>query len=404
MSRVLLILPSGAYRAPDFVAAAAALGVELVVGSDQAQAMDPAGERSVVLDLDRPEAAADQIVRYAQDRPLEAIVAVDDAGVLTSTIAAERLDLPHNPYYAAAATRDKIAMRQIFARCGMPQPPFRVLTADQDAGALAGTLGGPVVLKPTCLSGSRGVIRADDADAARAAASRIRGILADAGQDKDGPLLVEGFVPGREVAVEGMLRDGRFRTLAVFDKPDPLDGPYFEETIYVTPSRLEPAVLGRVEALCQQAVDALGLWEGPVHAEFRVDRTRVVILELAARSIGGLCGRALRFGIGVTLEELILRHALGMDGEDLRREHAASGVMMLPIPRAGVLEAVEGLEEARGVPGITGLEITVTPGSVLAPLPESDRYLGFLFARGLAPEEVEKSLRAAHARLRIGIQ
>ena len=403
MPRVLLILPSGAYRAPDFVAAAAALGVDLVIGSDRAQALDPAGERSVVLDLDRPEAAAEQIVRYAQERPLEAIVAVDDAGVLTSTIAAERLELPHNPYYAAAATRDKIAMRQIFARTGMPQPPFRVLTADQDAGAVAETLGGPVVLKPTCLSGSRGVIRADDADAARAAASRIRGILADAGQDKDGPLLVEGFAPGREVAVEGMLRDGRFSTLAVFDKPDPLDGPYFEETIYVTPSRLEPAVLGRVEALCQQAVDALGLVEGPVHAEFRVDRTRVVILELAARSIGGLCGRALRFGIGTTLEELILRHSLGMDGEDLRREHAASGVMMLPIPRAGVLEAVEGVEEARGVPGITGLEITVAPGSALAPLPESDRYLGFLFARGLAPEEVEKSLRAAHARLRVRI-
>ena len=403
MPRVLLILPSGAYRAPDFVAAAAAMGVELVIGSDQPQALDPAGERSVVLDLDRPEAGAEQIVRYAQDRPLEAIVAVDDAGVLTSTIAAERLELPHNPYYAAAATRDKIAMRQIFARTGMPQPPFRVLTADQDPGEVADTLGGPVVLKPTCLSGSRGVIRADDADAARAAASRIRGILADAGQDKDGPLLAEGFVPGREVAVEGMLRDGRFSTLAVFDKPDPLDGPYFEETIYVTPSRLEPAVLGRVEALCQQAVDALGLVEGPVHAEFRVDRTRVVILELAARSIGGLCGRALRFGIGVTLEELILRHALGMDGEDLRREHAASGVMMLPIPRAGVLEAVEGVEEARGVPGITGLEITITPGSSVAPLPDADRYLGFLFARGLAPEEVEKSLRAAHARLRIRI-
>lgn len=404
MSRVLLILPSGTYRAPDFVAAAQAIGVDLVIGSDQALATDPAGERSVVLDLDRPEAAAEQIARYAEERPLQAIIAVDDAGVLTSTIAAERLELPHNPYYAAAATRDKIAMRQIFARTGLPQPAFGVLGVDEDPGRVAEQVGLPVVVKPTCLSGSRGVIRADDAEAAREAAERIRGIVAEAGQDKTAPLLVERFVPGREIAVEGLLRDGRFQTLAVFDKPDPLDGPYFEETVYVTPSRLDPAVLARVDGLCQQAVEALGLVEGPVHAEFRVDLARVVILELAARSIGGLCARALRFGLGVTLEELILRHALGMESEEPRREHAASGVMMLPIPRAGVLEAVDGLDAARGVPGITGLEITVTPGSRVAPLPEADRYLGFLFARGLAPEEVEKSLRAAHALLDIRIR
>ncbi|MBA3408484.1 MAG: ATP-grasp domain-containing protein, partial [Solirubrobacterales bacterium] len=262
----------------------------------------------------------------------------------------------------------------------------------------------PCVVKPVSLSASRGVIRADDARAAEAAARRIRAILGCAGEDAGGPLLVERYVPGAEVAVEGLLRAGRLEVLAVFDKPDPLEGPYFEETIYVTPSRLGDAALWRIERLSQAAADALGLCEGPVHAELRLDGERTTVLELAARSIGGLCSRALRFGAGGSLEELILRHALGLGLDDLRREAAASGVMMLPIARAGVLVAVRGREEALAVPGIVGLETTVVPGREVVPLPEGDRYLGFLFARGGGPAEVEAALREAHARLKIDIR
>lgn len=403
MPRVLLLLPSATYRAPDFLAAARELGVDVVVGSDQPQATDPAGERSVTLDMSRPEAAAEGIVRYAEQRPLDAIVAVDDAGVLASAIAAERLALPHNPYYAAAATRDKVAMREVLTRTGIRQPDFRVAGPDDDVAALAEQLGGPVVVKPTCLSGSRGVIRADDPAAAGEAATRVRRILADAGEDASSPLLVERFVPGEEIAVEAMLTDGRCDVLAVFDKPDPLDGPYFEETLYVTPSRLPAASLEEAGRRTAEAAEALGLVEGPVHAEFRVRDGELTLLELASRSIGGLCGRSLRFGLGVTLEELILRQALGMPASDPRREHAASGVIMLPIPRAGTLEAVDGVEEARGVPGVTGVEVTIPVGQRVVPLPEGDRYLGFVFARGLASEEVEKTLRQAADRLRFTI-
>ena len=404
MRRVLLLLPSATYRAADFITAAKALGVDLVIGSDTAQPTDPEGERSLQLDLNRPEAAAERIVDFAQQRPLEAIVAVDDAGVLTATVAAERLELPHNPYFAAAATRDKVAMRQVLQRAGIAQPNFRVLRPGDDVAAVAAEVGWPVVLKPTCLSGSRGVIRADDDEQAAATATRIRGIVRDAEQDADAPLLVESFVPGAEVALEGMLRDGRLQVLAIFDKPDPLDGPYFEETIYVTPSRHPAALLQQVEAVCAQAATALGLIEGPVHAEFRLGPNGPVVLEVAARSIGGLCARSLRFGLGVTLEELILRHALGIDTDDMKREHAASGVMMLPIPAAGVLDHVAGLDEARSVQGVTGIEITATPGSELVPLPDADRYLGFVFARGMAPEEVEATLRAAHACLDVRLR
>jgi biotin carboxylase len=253
------------------------------------------------------------------------------------------------------------------------------------------------VVKPVGLAASRGVIRADDAEAARAAAHRIRKMV-------DGPLLVEEYVPGDEVAVEALARAGDVHILAVFDKPDPLVGPYFEETLYVTPSRHPSHVLHRVETVTREACEALGLRDGPVHAELRIDGDHVWVLEVAARSIGGLCARALRFGAGISLEELILRHALDQPLDDLTREAAAAGVMMLPIPARGMLRAVHGQDEARAVPGVTGLEITIPRGREVVPLPEGDRYLGFLFARGPSPDAVEQALRAGHRALEIEIE
>jgi biotin carboxylase len=390
--RVLLILPTATYRAPDFLAAARALGVEVIVGSEQPQAMAGSmGDRSVVVPLEDPGAAVEAVAALHVRSPLDAVVAVDDQGVLIAAKAAARLGLPHSPLDAVAATRDKAAMRRAFAAAGVPQPRFEVIDGEPTA-----SVGFPCVIKPVSLAASRGVIRADDPAAATAAAARVRAMV-------DGPLLVEEYVPGVEVAVEGLLRAGRLEVLAVFDKPDPLEGPYFEETIYVTPSRLAPELLATIERVTADAAAALGLVEGPVHAELRGDGDRVVVLELAARSIGGLCSRALRFGAGISLEAVVLRHALGLPLADLRREAAASGVMMIPIPGAGTLEAVHGQDDARAVPGVVGLEITIAPGRPVQPLPEGDRYLGFIFARGSTPDAVEDALRASHACLDIVI-
>ncbi len=386
MSRVLLILPTATYRAPDFLAAARALGVEVVVGSEQPQALASAmGDRSVVVPLDDLETAMEVVATLHERSALDAVVAVDDRGVVIAAAAAARLGLLHNPLDAVAATRDKAKMRGAFAAAGVPQPRFEVVD-----GGPTGRVGFPCVIKPISLSASRGVIRADNPAAAATATARVRAIAS-------GPLLVEEYVPGIEVALEGLLRAGHLEVLAVFDKPDPLEGPYFEETMFVTPSRLAPEVLATIERVAADAAAALGLVEGPVHAELRIDRDRVVMLELAARSIGGLCSRTLRFGAGISLEEVVLRHALGLPLADLGREAAAAGVMMIPIPRAGTLEAVRGQDDARAVPGVVGLEITIARGRPVQPLPEGDRYLGFLFARGSTPDEVEAALRAGHA-------
>ncbi|MBA3690723.1 MAG: ATP-grasp domain-containing protein [Actinobacteria bacterium] len=405
MARLLLLLPTATYRAGDFLQAARALGAEVVVASERRQALAGVmGHRALTVNCRNPDEAAGRIARLAARKPLDAVVAVDDEGVLVAALAGQRLGLAHNPPDAAARSRDKAAMRRALKDAGVPQPEFRMAGPDAEVAELAAEVGLPCVVKPVSLSGSRGVIRADDREAAVVAARRVRAILADAGEDPDAPLLVERYIPGDEVAVEGLLRGGTLEPLAVFDKPDPLEGPYFEETIYVTPSRLPPETLDAIVRMTADAAAALELVEGPIHAELRTDGGRAWVLELAARSIGGLCSRSLRFGVGVTLEEVILRHALGLPIDDLRRESAASGVMMIPIPRAGILEEVRGQDRARAVPGIAGLELTIGPGRQVMPLPEGDRYLGFLFARADGPEGVEDALRIAHGHLEIVIR
>lgn len=402
---MLLLLPTATYRAPDFVDAAAALGVEVVVGSEHAQAMAAAmGDRALVVPLSDPAAAADAIEALHRRAPVAAVVAVDEQGVVAAATASERLGLPHNPPAAVAATRDKAAMRRLMAAAGLPQPAHRVAGPGADVADLARQVGLPCVVKAMSLSGSRGVIRADTPAAAVGVAARVRAIAAAAGAPPEAPVVVEAFVPGPEVAVEALLRHGELHVLATFDKPDPLDGPYFEETLYVTPSRLDEERLSRLHETVAAAAAAIGLVEGPVHAEARLAPDgSVVVLEVAARSIGGLCARTLRFGAGISLEEVILRHALDLPLGDLGREGSAAGVLMVPIPRSGVLRRVGGVERARALPGIAGIEITVLAGRPVLALPEGDRYLGFVFARADDPAAVEAALRAAAATLEVDI-
>jgi biotin carboxylase len=386
MATVLLVLPTSTYRASDFLDAARSLGVEVVVASEEAQTMAATmGDRAVQIDLCDPGLAA-KTISSASRRP-DAVVGVDEQGVLVAAMAAEQLGLAHNPPDAVAATRDKARMRSLLSAAGLAQP-----RVGSDAGF-------PCVVKATSLSGSRGVIRADDPDALDAALERVRAIAGDGGG-----VLVESYVPGAEVAVEGLLVDGELHVLAIFDKPDPLEGPYFEETIYVTPSRHERTTQDAIARTVADACAAIGLVEGPIHAELRLPDDGPVLLEVAARSIGGLCSRTLRFGAGISLEEVILRHALGLPLGELERERRASGVMMIPIPRAGTLREVSGIDDARSVDGVVGLEITVPRGQPVQTLPEGDRYLGFIFATGTSPDDVERALRAAHARLSIVIE
>lgn len=407
MARVVLVVPSSTYRAADFLEAARRQGAEVVVAGEEAHVLAaPAGGRSLVVDLDDPAAAAEAIVAHDARWPVDAVVAVDERGTVVAAEASRRLGLRHNPPEAVAASRDKLAMRRCLQAAEVPQPAFAELPAgagESAASALAGSLGFPCVVKPTTLSASQGVLRVDDPAQLAPTIARVRRIASGAGVSEAAPLLLERFVPGPEVAVEGLLRDGRLSVLAVFDKPDPLDGPAFEETLYVTPSRLPAADLDAAVAAVSGAARGLGLSEGPVHGEVRVQGGRAAVIELAARTIGGLCARTLAFGTGRSLEELVLAHALGTKLGALAPATSSSGVLMIPVPAAGTLVSVDGQAEVRALAGITGLEITVVAGRPVSPPPEGGRYLGFVFATGADPARVEATLRAAQDAIAVRI-
>jgi biotin carboxylase len=411
---LLLLVPTTSYRLDDFRAAARRLGVPLLIGSDRCRAIEETfGPEADLLSLDyrRPARAAAQIAEAARTRPIRGIVPASDPTAVIAALAAEKLGLPHNPPAAARRAADKHAMRAALAGAGVPVPRFAACELGDDPERAAEAAEYPCVLKPLIFSASRGVIRADDPAGFVAAWRRIAALLertrAERRAREEGAarrVLVEAFVPGPEVALEGLLRGGRLEVLALFDKPDPLDGPFFEETIYVTPSRHPASLQAETARIAAAGARALGLVEGPVHAELRLSPRGPVVLEIAARSIGGLCSRTLRFGAGLTLEEVLVAHAMGLPLDEVRREARASGVMMLPIPRRGILHGVSGLEAARAVPGVEDAVITAPEGREVVPLPEGDSYLGFLFAKGGTPEAVEAALREGHRRLAFDIR
>jgi biotin carboxylase len=406
--RVLLLVPARTYRAADFLLAADRMGLDLVVGSDGAL---PLGGRPVIpVNPGDPEAAVRRILTGGG--PVAAVVAADTPMLVLAAAVAARIGLPHNPVDAMLNATDKARQRKRWSAAGVAQPAFAIVpeaAADDVIRRAAGAVGFPCVVKAVSLSASQGILRADDPAAAVAAARRIRRILAAAGRPACEPLLVEEYLPGPELSIDGLLADGDLTPVAVFDKPRTPDGPTFEETLLVTPSRLSAPVLAAAIGTAGQAARALGLTTGPVHAELRIhDRggqARPAMLELAARCIGGLCSRALRFPGGATLEELVLASALGQ-ATPATVQHPARpcGVFMLPVPRPGVLRAVEGRDSAVAVPGITGLSITIPVGPRVFPLPARDRYLGFIFAEADTRHDVEQALTAAGDQLRVVIE
>jgi biotin carboxylase len=408
--RLLILASKLGYQTQSFARAAQKLGVEVVFGTDRCHKLDdPWQDGAIPLHFEDAEKAAERIAAATRERRVHAILALGDRPTVTAAHAAEKLGLPYNSPQAVRACRSKLRQREVLRAVGLPVPGFFSFATDEDAETILPRVKFPCVLKPLSLAASQGVIRADHAEEFVAAARRIGKLLASpevqATRERSlNRILVEEYIPGEEVAVEGVLQDGRLRVLTVFDKPDPLTGPYFEETIYVTPSRLTAEAQQQVTNCARRSIHALDLKHGPVHAEFRVNERGPWVLEVAPRPIGGLCSRALRFGPErIFLEELLVRHALGWPDINCEREVDAAGVMMIPVPQSGIFEAAENVEEARTTPGVDEIHITARLHDYIAAWPEGSSYLGFIFARGRQPEEVVAALRAAHAKMRFVI-
>lgn len=407
--RLLLLLPTHTYRADGFIDAAKRLGFDLTVASEVPSSFEAQHPTELItLDFDDPESAVAGCKAFAAQCPLSAVIGPDDDTAVLAAMMSQELGLHSNPVAAVQAARSKILQREQLRDGGLPVPDFRVHELSEDPADIASSVSFPCVVKPTSLSASRGVIRANDPEEFVAAHARLRAILesADVVAGESDRYIVERYVPGVEFAIEGLIVNGGLHILAIFDKPDPLEGPFFEETIYVTPSRADPAVQNSLIDATGRAAGALGLSTGPVHAELRYNDEGPWLIELAARPIGGKCGRVLRFGeTGErTLEDVVVAHAAGTLNGVPSRESRAAGVMMIPIPSAGALERVGGVDAARRVPGVDEVLITAHRGQELVPLPEGSRYLGFIFARADTPELAEAALRRAHGELEIEVR
>jgi biotin carboxylase len=402
-ARVLIIAPHSSYRTAPFIEAAQKLGIDVLIASEGEHSLVSAFAQGLHVQLKNTEAALDLILEESRVRPFTGIVGTDDSTTELAALAAQHLGLPHNDPQAVRIARRKDLARARLFEAGVPVPWHLCIDLRQPLAPQLDGVRFPCVLKPVALAASRGVIRADDPDELFQAAARIRRILETVEHLADAErrtLLVEDFVPGFEIAVEGMLTGGELEILALFDKPDPLDGPFFEETYYTTPSRLDARTQEQIRLRVNEACAVYGLREGPVHAECRVNERGVWIIEVAARTIGGLCGRLLRFGTGYGLEELVLAHAMGRPLAPERGEGAA-GVLMIPVPQAGILRRVEGLSAAKDIPYIEEVHIEIREGYELVPWPEGSSYLGFIFARAPTPEEAEAALRRSHACLNV---
>jgi len=410
MSRILILASKLGYQTRSFAEVALALGLEVVFASDRCHQLDdPWADGAIAVQFDQPEDAARRIVQQSLARPLDGLIALGDRPTVAAAYVARALRIPYNSPAAVENCRSKLRQREVLREAGLPVPGFFSFRIDKRLEKILPRVQFPCVVKPLRLAASQGVIRANDPGEFQDAVERIRLLLKspEIQVTREGELdrvIVERYIPGAEVAVEGLLTRGKLRTLAIFDKPDPLEGPYFEETIYVTPSRQPEQMQERIADCAAATVRALGLTHGPVHAEFRVNEQGPWVLEAAPRPIGGLCSRALRFGPErILLETLLVRHAMAMPDSDLDRESDASGVMMIPVPKTGVLQGVEGEEKARATPGVDGVEITARLHDFLAAWPEGSTYLGFIFARAKSPEQAEVALRLAHSALKFEI-
>ncbi len=409
--RILLIAPHGSYRTFAFLNAAKQKGIDVLIASEGEHSVVSAYSEGLHIKFDEPELAIQKMIAEASVRPFDAIIGTDDSTTELASKVSKALGLAHNNPESVQIAKRKDLARHCLLQAGVKIPKFCIVDLSLDILEQTTKVNFPVVVKPIGLSGSLGVIRANNTNELISVCARIEKIIL---RDKNLTsenyqyLIIEEFILGDEIAIEGILVNKEFKLLSIFDKPDPLNGPYFEETYYITPSKLDFEQQAELIKTLQSACVAYGLEEGPIHAECRINDDGIWVIEVAARTIGGLCGRLLTFGIGMSLEELVLAHAIGevissldIASVDTHLDDNASGVLMIPIPRHGILKRVEGLLVAQKIPLIDDISIQIQEGYEVTPLPESSSYLGFIFASGGTTAQVEQALRDAHNSLKI---
>lgn len=406
MKNILLLVPTETYRAEAFITGAAALGVSLTIASERRQAMAASmGRRTLVVSMQNPEVGLKQIEQAADNMQFDAIISVDDGGLATAALASKKLGLKYISTNSAQMSNNKIAMRKRLEQTEISKPWFLVHKPTNKISITTGAIPSfPIIVKPASLSGSIGVMRIDAPEDVESALALCESIQMDHGCGGDTQTLIEQYISGVECAVEAMVFNDQLKILAIFDKPRPLEGPYFAETIYVAPSERDREIQNKLQSTLEEARKALEIKTGPIHAEFRITSDReVYLIELAARSIGGMCSNAIPLSGGRSLEELIIAEALGMEIPEFAIENQASGVFMMPVPAKGVLRSISGVEEAKSTRWITNVTLSMMINSEVSPIPYDARYVGFIFAKAPTSRAVVEALEEAFKKIEIEI-
>ena len=404
-------MTTSTYRASAFLEASKKLEISTIIGTDQPDILGHLNPGSSInLDYSKNNDSKKKIIEHINKFPIHGVLAIDEETLILGAIVADSLGLICHSMESVSTTRSKYELRKVLSEDGLRNPEFKLISSEENPKLISKSISFPCVMKPTYLSGSRGVIRANNEKEFTNAYLRIKNILDEPeaiirGKDEAKMLLIEEYIDGIEVAVEGIIVNGEFLPLTIFDKPEPLDGPFFEETLYVTPSRLPKSLQEKILEETKNASNAIQLTNGPVHAELRIDRNGDPwVIDIASRTIGGKCSRAIKFSDGITLESIILSHVLGKKLPNIVPISSSSGVMMIPIPKSGVLKEVLGKEDALAIEGIEEIEITIPLGDKIVQLPEGDRYLGFIFASSKKSDETIEILKEAHKNLKFKIE
>ncbi len=384
MKKLLLVIPENSYKSNDFVVAAEKLGIDFLIITDSEQVSSKFSDTVIINKFDA-ELNKNNLKKL---KDVTHVLPVDHSALKFSGYLVDLLEVKGNKLESINLSMNKYESRKIFNSLLDIKVNNEIIKNIDDVNTFINK-NGTSVLKPIYGTASKSVLKINNVEKNK---EQIEKLMQDC-FDQD--LVIEEYIDGKEYALEGTIINSELKKIVIFDKPVEYKHPYFEESIYITPSELSSEAEKRVVSIVDKACKKIGLEDGPVHVEFKINENQIFIIEINPRMIGGLCSRCLSFGLfKVSLEEIILHAFMNNELKNIELLNNYVGVLMIPTPKSGKFISIN-KEELENIPNISNVEITVPEGSDLLEPPYGDKYLGFAFSQGIDKKTVNESLLTA---------
>ena len=384
MKKLLLVIPENSYKSNDFVVAAEKLGIDFLIITDSEQVSSKFSDTVIINKFDA-ELNKNNLKKL---KDVTHVLPVDHSALKFSGYLVDLLEVKGNKLESINLSMNKYESRKIFNSLLDIKVNNEIIKNIDDVNTFINK-NGTSVLKPIYGTASKSVLKINNVEKNK---EQIEKLMQDC-FDQD--LVIEEYIDGKEYALEGTIINSELKKIVIFDKPVEYKHPYFEESIYITPSELSSEAEKRVVSIVDKACKKIGLEDGPVHVEFKINENQIFIIEINPRMIGGLCSRCLSFGLfKVSLEEIILHAFMNNELKNIELLNNYVGVLMIPTPKSGKFISIN-KEELEKIPNISNVEITVPEGSDLLEPPYGDKYLGFAFSQGIDKKTVNESLLTA---------